>query len=211
MAITLPTRPGTAPPITPIGLAELSSAFPCSDPSIERKIVKKFLTAIAVAVLGVGVLVGCSSDHGSPEANFAQMMIPHHEQAMVMSDLALSNNAGPEVSALAIKIQSAQGPEIAQMRAMLDRFGEEEAHSHGDHDMPGMLTEAQLDALGAAKGSDFDALFLAGMIEHHEGAIVMAEEVLGQTDDSEVRELAEQIIEAQRTEIAEMLSLLDAK
>ncbi len=171
---------------------------------------KKFLTAIVGALLGIGILAACSSDHGNPEATFAQMMIPHHEQAMVMSDLALSNNAGPQVSALAIKIQSAQGPEIAQMRAMLDRFGQEEVHSHGDHDMPGMLTEAQLDQLGMAKGSTFDSLFLAGMIEHHEGAIVMAEEVLGQTDDPEVRELAEQIIEAQRIEIEEMRSLLEA-
>jgi uncharacterized protein (DUF305 family) len=191
-------------------MADLSGISACSSSSIERKIVKKFLTAIVGALLGIGILAACSSDHGNPEATFAQMMIPHHEQAMVMSDLALSNNAGPQVSALAIKIQSAQGPEIAQMRAMLDRFGQEEVHSHGDHDMPGMLTEAQLDQLGMAKGSTFDSLFLAGMIEHHEGAIVMAEEVLGQTDDPEVRELAEQIIEAQRIEIEEMRSLLEA-
>ena len=170
----------------------------------------KFFTSLAAAVIGVVALAGCSSDHGSPEATFAQMMIPHHEQAMIMSDLALSNNAGPEVSALAIKIQSAQGPEIAQMRALLDRFGQEEVHSHGDHDMPGMLTDAQIEELGMAKGSTFDPLFLAAMIEHHEGAIVMAEDVLGQTDDPEVRSLAEQIIEAQRTEIEEMRSLLEA-
>jgi uncharacterized protein (DUF305 family) len=191
-------------------MADLSGISACSYPSIERKIVKKFLTAIFVALLGVGALAGCSSDHGSAEANFAQMMIPHHEQAMVMSDLALSNNAGPEVSALAIKIQSAQGPEIDQLRMILERYDQEEVHSHGDHDMPGMLTEAQFDELGAAKGRDFDPLFLAGMIEHHEGAIVMAEEVLGQTDDPEIRELAEQIIEAQRAEIEEMRLLLAA-
>ena len=189
-------------------MADLSGPIACSCPSNEGKVVKTLLTAIVAALLGIGALAGCSSDHGSAEAEFAQMMSPHHEQAMVMSDLALSNNAGPEVSALAIKIQSAQGPEIAQMRAILDRYDQEEIHSHGDHDMPGMLTEAQLDELGGAKGSQFDALFLAGMIEHHEGAIVMAEEVLGQTDDPEIRELAEQIIEGQRAEIEEMRQLL---
>lgn len=172
---------------------------------------KKFLTAIAAGLFGIGALAGCSSDHGSAEATFAQMMIPHHEQAILMSGLALSNNAGPEVSALAIKIQSGQGPEIDQMRMILDRYDQAEVHTHGDHDMPGMLTEAQFDELGAAKGSDFDPLFLAGMIEHHEGAIDMAEEVLGQTDDPEIRELAEQILEAQRTEIEEMRLLLAAK
>jgi uncharacterized protein (DUF305 family) len=161
------------------------------------------------ALFGVIFMAGCSSDHGvSPEANFAQMMIPHHEQAMVMADLALANNAGPEVSALAITIQSTQGPEIDQMRGILERFGIVEEHSHDDHDMPGMLTEQQMDALSAAKGAEFDQLFLQGMIEHHEGAIVMAEEVLGTTEDPEVRSLAQSIIESQRSEIDQMRMLL---
>lgn len=165
----------------------------------------RFLAAIVAAT---AVLVGCSSHSDvAPEVNFAQMMIPHHEQAIVMSDLALANNAGPEVSALAIAISSAQAPEIEQMRGIITRYGAEEVHSHGDHDMPGMLTEAQLDALGRASGGQFDQLFLAGMIEHHKGAIVMAEEVLG-SDDAEVKSLAEQIIREQEREIAEMESLL---
>jgi len=170
---------------------------------------KSLLVAVFASLVSVGLLSGCSSGHGgSPEATFAEMMIPHHEQAMVMADLALANNAGPEVAALAIKIQSTQGPEIEQMRGILARLGVEETHSHGDHDMPGMLTSEQLDALGTATGDSFDQLFLTGMIEHHEGAIVMAEDVLGQTEDPEVRSLAEAIIVAQIAEIEEMRALL---
>jgi len=169
---------------------------------------KSFVLSVFAALFGLTLLTGCSSDHGSPEATFAQMMIPHHEQAMVMADLALANDAGPEVSALAIAIQSSQGPEIDQMRGILDRFGVAEVHSHDDHDMPGMLTEQQMDDLGVARGSEFDQLFLNGMIEHHEGAIVMAEEVLGQTDDPEVRSLAQSIITGQRAEIEQMRNLL---
>lgn len=165
----------------------------------------RFIAAVVASML---LLVGCASHSDAvPEVDFAQMMIPHHEQAIVMSDLALANNAGPEVSALAVAISAAQEPEIEQMRGIIARYGAEEVHSHGDHDMPGMLTEAQLDELGRASGPEFDRLFLAGMIEHHKGAIVMAEEVLG-SDDAEVRSLAEQIIREQEREILEMEALL---
>jgi uncharacterized protein (DUF305 family) len=166
----------------------------------------RFFSALFVAVF---VITGCAShDDGPPEATFAQMMIPHHEQAIVMADLALANNAGPEVSALAISIQSAQAPEIEQMRGILARYDVEEIHSHGGHDMPGMLTDAELDELGRAAGPAFDVLFLEGMIVHHKGAIVMAQDVLDASDDPEVRQLAEQIIREQEREIIEMEALL---
>jgi uncharacterized protein (DUF305 family) len=167
---------------------------------------KRVFAVLATAIL---FLTGCSSHADvAPEVDFAQMMIPHHEQAIVMSDLALTNNAGPEVSALAISIQSSQGPEIEQMRSIIARFGGEEIHDHGDHDMPGMLTSEQLDQLGRAQGSEFDQLFLMGMIEHHKGAIVMAQDVLGASDDAEVTSLAQQIITEQEREIQQMEQIL---
>jgi uncharacterized protein (DUF305 family) len=164
---------------------------------------------LAVVVTTTALLVGCSSHSDvAPEVDFAQMMIPHHEQAIVMSDLALANNAGPEVSALAISIQSSQAPEIEQMRGIISRYGGEVIHDHGDHDMPGMLTSEQLDQLGRAQGPEFDQLFLLGMIEHHKGAIVMAQDVLGASDDEEVTALAQQIIAEQEREIQQMEQLL---
>ena len=166
------------------------------------------LRVLAAVAAGIALLVGCSSQSDAvPEVEFAQMMIPHHEQAIVMSDLALAKNAGPEVSALAVSISATQGAEIEQMRGIIARYGAQEMHSHGDHDMPGMLTESQLDELGRASGPQFDQLFLTGMIEHHKGAIEMAEAVLD-SDDAEVRTLAEQIIREQEREIQEMEGLL---
>lgn len=149
------------------------------------------------------------------DIHFLQMMIPHHEQALTMSQLAATNGASPEVLALATQIADAQGPEIEQMKAWLVEAGEPlEGGDHGDmgahHDMAmdGMLTEDELAALEQAKGPDFDRLFLTGMIGHHEGAIIMAEHVKSAGDDPRVATLADAIITAQKAEIAQMKQML---
>jgi len=142
---------------------------------------------------------------------FAQMMIPHHEQAVVMSDLALdpSRGASPEVVALAERIRGAQAPEIEQMQAWLDAEGAGMGGDHSGHGgMEGMLSDEQIAALGGAEGADFDRLFLEGMIAHHEGAVAMAEDVKADGDDPELTALADEIIAAQEQEIAEMRALL---
>ncbi len=159
-----------------------------------------------------------SADGGMMDADamFAQMMIPHHEQAIEMSDIALdpARDASPEVTALATQIKAAQDPEIAQMRAWLDEWGVPEMMAgeamadHGGHGgMEGMLTDEQLQALRDAKGADFDRLFVDGMIAHHEGAIAMAEDVKANGDDPRVQELADAIITGQQAEIDEMRAL----
>ena len=149
------------------------------------------------------------------DIHFLQMMIPHHEQALTMSQLAATNGASPEVLALATQIADAQGPEIEQMKAWLVEAGEPlDGGDHGDmgahHDMAmdGMLTEDELAALEQAKGPDFDRLFLTGMIGHHEGAIIMAEHVKSAGDDPDVAQLADAIITAQKAEIAQMKQML---
>lgn len=101
------------------------------------------------------------------------------------------------------------------MRGILSRWGVEEdehaMHRSSDHSsMKGMLSDDQLDALAALSGSDFDRAWLEFMIMHHEGAVVMAEAVLAEGVDEEVRALATAIITAQQTEIGEMRALLDA-
>lgn len=157
---------------------------------------------------------GAMTDAGSmmdADVMFAQMMIPHHEQALVMSDLALdpARDASPEVVALAERIRAAQAPEIAQMQAWLDA---QDAGMGGDHSghggMEGMLSDEQIEALGAAEGADFDRLFLEGMIAHHAGAVAMAEDVRADGDDPEITALADAIFAAQEQEIAEMRALL---
>jgi uncharacterized protein (DUF305 family) len=138
---------------------------------------------------------------------FAQMMIPHHEQAVVMSGFALTNTDNPQVLALAQEIMDAQGPEIEQMNLILERFGADMG-GHGGHTMAGMMTDQELEALQVAQGPEFDNLFLMAMIEHHEGAIEMANDVLTAGSDPEIRALSEAIIAGQQNEISVMQKLL---
>lgn len=150
----------------------------------------------------------------SADAMFAAMMIPHHEQAVVMSDLAATRARSAEIKALALEIKGAQAPEIEQMRTWLREWGIPEMNmgdmgAHAGHGgMQGMLTQDQLDELAAATGADFDRLFATYMIEHHEGAVDMAEDVLSSGTDPRVAALAMQIIASQTAEIAEMRAFL---
>jgi uncharacterized protein (DUF305 family) len=145
-----------------------------------------------------------SSEYSSDELMFAQMMIPHHEQAVTMSELALENTTNQDVIALATAIRDAQGPEIKQMQGWLD--GKSDSHMH-DMEMGGMLTEAELKELASLKDAAFDQMFLTAMIAHHEGAIEMASMIKDSTK-SEVKTLYENIVTSQSAEIETMKALL---
>ena len=173
------------------------------------------LGVIAALALGiVFLLVGNSStpmdhsNHGSAmssdETMFAQMMIPHHEQAVTMSELALKNTTNSDVIALATAIRDSQGPEIKQMQGWLD--GKSESHMH-DMEMGGMLTEEELNELASLKDAAFDQMFLTAMIAHHEGAIEMALMIKDSTK-AEVKTLYENIVASQSAEIETMKALL---
>ena len=137
---------------------------------------------------------------------FAEMMIPHHEQAIEMSLLAVKLSQDAEVVALAQEILSAQAPEIEQMKT----WGNLNLEAHAGHTMMGMLTPDQMSALSAATGSAFDRLFLEGMIAHHEGAIQMAQMVI-QSPNAEARKLGEEIIASQTAEIKLMQKMLTTR
>lgn len=147
---------------------------------------------------------------------FAQMMIPHHQQAVEMADIALGKpSASPKVRELATQIKAAQDPEIAQMTDWLKAWGASTATSSGmGHGMDqgmgsaGMMSDVDLNALKAAQGADFDRRWLTGMIAHHQGAVMMANQVLGTTSDPQVKALAEAIVKAQTSEITTMQGLL---
>ena len=134
------------------------------------------------------------------------MMIPHHEQAVTMSGLALTNTANPEVLALATAIRDAQGPEITQMQSWV---GNRNGHDGGSHDMEmgGMLSDEELAKLASLKDGAFDQLFLASMIAHHEGALDMVE-MINDSTNAEVKTLAENIVKRQSAEIQAMKALL---
>ncbi len=155
------------------------------------------------------------------DVEFAAGMIPHHEQAVEMSDSMLAKaGIDPEVTALATRIKAAQAPEIRTMKAWLDAWGKPGAgggggaghgSGHGGEAAGvgrGMMSGEQLEELAAAEGDEASRLFLAGMIEHHRGAIDMAEQELEAGSDPGAKDLAASIVQAQESEIKEMEALL---
>jgi len=142
----------------------------------------------------------------SAEVIFAQMMIPHHQQAVDMGTLAETRAASAEVKALSAKIKAEQHPEVDEMKHWLEDAGEPLEMGH-EMNMSGMLTDAQMQALEAASGADFDKLYLEGMILHHQGAIDMAKP-LTNSSNANVKKLAEHIVSSQAEQITYMQELL---
>ena len=155
---------------------------------------------------------GSSADFNDEDVHFLQMMIPHHEQAIEMSDIALDPTIGASdvVKGLATQIKGAQDPEITQMNKWLTDLGKTEMDSSMDMTgkMDGMLTADQLMNLGTLRGAEFDNAWIKAMIGHHEGAIEMATVVIADGSNSQVRVLAEAIIIGQQKEIGTLKALL---
>ncbi len=149
-----------------------------------------------------------SASMNSSEIMFAQMMIAHHEQAVVMSELALKNSTNKEVLTLAAQIKAAQSPEIAQMKSWLDTAGAGYVLEH-DMGMKGMLSGDDITVLKSAMGKTFDKLFLQGMIAHHEGAIQMAK-MVEKSNNPEIKALHGAILKTQSAEISQMKAMLDS-
>jgi len=147
-----------------------------------------------------------SGSYTDDELMFASMMIPHHSQAVTMSELAFANTTNQEILSLATAIRDAQAPEIKQMQSWLDQSDFSGTHA-GHMDMGGMLSDEELAKLSTAKGSAFDRLFLEGMIAHHEGAIEMISMIKNSTN-SEVKKLYDDILTSQSAEIEAMKALL---
>jgi uncharacterized protein (DUF305 family) len=159
------------------------------------------------------------------DVDFMSHMIAHHAQAIAMSRLAPSHAASPAVQRLADRIINAQHDEIATMQTWLsDRLKPvPEANPAGmkmsmngmEHVMlmPGMLTEAQMKELDAARGPEFDRLFLIFMIQHHKGAVSMVKDLFGSSGaamDETVFKFASDVNVDQSTEIARMEKMLAA-
>jgi uncharacterized protein (DUF305 family) len=189
-----------------------------------------------------------SEEHNDADVAFAQMMIPHHGQAVEMAVLAADRAASPEIRDLAQRIQGAQDPEIQQMTGWLQEWGEEVPAPDAGHDMggtdmggtdmggstapgdtapgdtapgdtaptggaagpmaEGMMDDAAMMELEAATGPAFDRLFAELMIEHHQGAVAMANDEIANGQFADAIALAEAIVEAQEAEIAEMEAFL---
>ena len=152
-----------------------------------------------------------AGDFNHADVAFAQGMIPHHQQAIDMSDLILAKEGiHPEVTTLAEQIQAAQQPEIDTMNRWLDAWGRVQMDDDGRHHggEGGIMTEAQMRQLDKANASDGQRLYLEGMIWHHQGAIHMAETETEDGNNEEAINLAKQIAETQQQEIETMQELL---
>ncbi|GAA4560460.1 DUF305 domain-containing protein [Planotetraspora kaengkrachanensis] len=139
------------------------------------------------------------------DVRFAEMMIPHHRQALEMAALAPDRTTEPLVRAIARRIESGQGPEIAVMTSWLESLGRAAPDGH-DHDGGGygMATLQEMNRLRTVRGAAFDDMFLRLMIRHHEGAITMAGEELGKGQDRAMRKMAQDVMSGQQIEIARM-------
>jgi uncharacterized protein (DUF305 family) len=193
----------------------------------------------AVIVLGSLTLAACGDDtgsgsmpgmnHGSPtssqttstapagdfnpaDVTFVTSMIPHHQQAVQMADMAARKATTAEVKKLATAIKAAQDPEIKTLTGWLTAWGKPvPAANHHDHSMeamPGMMTEDEMSDLGNASGSMFDRMWTQMMIEHHQGAVTMAKTEQASGKNAEAIALAKKIETDQNREIATMQRLL---
>jgi uncharacterized protein (DUF305 family) len=151
-----------------------------------------------------------SGDHNEQDATFATAMIVHHRGAIEMAKLVSSRATDPTVVELAQEIEAAQQPEITTMTTWLKSWGmetpSEMAGMHGS--MPGMTSQADLDTLKAARGPEFDDMFLTMMIKHHQGAITMAQEEISAGSNPEAKALAQKVVTDQAAEIAKMRGML---
>ncbi|MFD5095721.1 DUF305 domain-containing protein [Amycolatopsis thailandensis] len=152
------------------------------------------------------------------DVEYMTMMIPHHQQAKVMTDLVPGKTANEQIRAIAGRISVAQDGEVTMMKTWLADRGKPvpgEGHAgHGDHGgghdhalMPGMATEAQLADLRAASGVAFEKMFLDLMIAHHTGALTMAETQLGKGVEIKAQEMAQEVITGQSAEIERMKTM----
>jgi len=148
---------------------------------------------------------------------FVQGMIPHHRQALEMTAMVEQRTDSRDIRALSERMDVGQTDEVAQLENWLTERGEDVPGAHGQHGaghdelMPGMLTADELAQLRSARGKRFETLFLQYMIRHHEGAVLMVEQLLGGGQggqESQVFQLAQHMDSDQRVEISRMKSLL---
>jgi uncharacterized protein (DUF305 family) len=155
-----------------------------------------------------------SAEHNNADIAFAEDMIPHHRQAVDMTAMVPSRSTNPDLLVMATHISSDQQAEILTMKGLLAQWGVPDAPSHenpeshsGMH-IAGMVDDATLNTIQSLSGPSFDALWMTSMISHHQGAIAMAQNEIGQGRSPDAIKLAKMIISAQQREIAQMNHLL---
>jgi uncharacterized protein (DUF305 family) len=198
-----------------------------------REAVVLATTALALAPMVAGCggpddSGGPTSTHTAPngdvyndaDVTFAQQMVPHHAQAIEMVDLTRGRDVSPEVEALAAQVMAAQTPEIETMTTWLTAWNEEVPETSRDHanahdeghdagiDLPGMMSEEEMESLETASDAEFENIWLEMMVEHHEGAIEIARTEQDDGKFPEAIAMAEDIEASQAAEADQMKALL---
>ena len=148
--------------------------------------------------------------HDRADVEFATAMIPHHGQALEMADLAATKATDDRVKQLAMQIKAAQDPEITEMSAWLTGWRQPLPAVTG-HTMPmeGMMSMEDMDRLSRASGKAFDRMWVQMMIQHHQGALMMAQKELSAGQATQAKQLAKSIHSSQANQIATMKALLN--
>ncbi|SDR20453.1 DUF305 domain-containing protein [Actinopolyspora saharensis] len=172
------------------------------------------LVVLLAGLLGAGTASAATQAHNDTDAEFTRMMIPHHYQAIVMSELAPDRAADSRVKSLAERIRTEQDLDILMMRGWQGRNGlpmtDPETAYQDLLDQPdvlermGMATEEEMDRLATLSGAEFDRMFLDLMIPHHDGAVVMLRDVILNGSDRELSQLAQDMMSTQKAQLATM-------
>ena len=156
-----------------------------------------------------------ASRHTPGDTKFMQGMIGHHAQAVEMVALLKTRTEREDLRMLGLRIEVSQNDEIKMMKRWLEARGEALPSEHAHHMpgglMPGMLTDAEMGKLRAAKGAEFDRLFLEAMIRHHGGALIMVQELEsspGAMQEAEIADFVSHVDADQRMEILRMNTML---
>ena len=202
------THPRTTLARTVAAAAALSAVLAGCSPAVDS-------TAPEEAPASAEAASPTEAEHNDADTTFAQMMIIHHEGAIEMAQLAMTKASTEDVRSLGERIAAAQGPEIDTMSGWLDAWAEDQPDEadmtgmgHSGMEMDGMDQEAVMAELSGLTGPAMDRRFLELMIDHHRGAITMAEEQRTEGVNPDAIQLAGTIIDAQTAEITEMDNLL---
>lgn len=150
--------------------------------------------------------------HNADDVMFAQMMIPHHQQAVELAALAPRHTGNQALLTLASAISAQQQPEINAMKALLLQW-DVDPNAPADHSghgaaMQGMVDDATMARLASLNGPEFDTLWLQAMINHHQGAVEMAKAEIANGQSVDMTSMAKAMVTAQQTEINQMKQML---
>jgi uncharacterized protein (DUF305 family) len=148
--------------------------------------------------------------HNADDVMFAQMMIPHHQQAVEMSAMVPSRSTNTDLLMLAKHISADQQAEIQTLQTLLSQWGQPVManNGHGATNMTGMVDESTMNQLQTLDGAAFDTLWMRSMISHHQGAVMMAQTEIAHGLSTDGIHVAKLIVTAQQREIAYMNHLL---